>query len=748
MLGDRLNLTNRLIIVMALSCVIFGASIGYLYFKSQVPPETENGEGADGNLVGVIHIEGSITSSDGTGSVTEMINEAISNSSLKAVVLRIDSPGGYAQLVEQIYLDVLELRKEKPVVASVITALSGGYYVAVGAEYIYTHPSSMVGNVGVLGTGPQTLVPSELNLETGPYKVTGFSKLNFPFNLSEALESFAGAVGEGRGDRLKISQMELRKGKIYMGTEAVDAGLADALGGFQMALDHAASLAGLEEYEVVDVEADGEADGLETHYNGTAVNWRDLTLATLNEMNPPPAVYYLYLPPMAYEAPQILTTSTEDGEAETVFTKGQVIVDLSHGNGVSSWVFHLLSAELAMRGVYLGYGDTWEEVEGALDASSCLIVAAPTQSYSLEEFRAIEDFVNQGRMLLMFYDPAAEFSKATSPLGPINSLANRWGLSFGKGYLYNMEENYGIYRNIYVREFGDNNLTGGLDSMVLFTSTYLHSTDSDSAWTTPDTYSSMAERAGVYAPISVITKGNGTVAAFGDLSFMLEPYSYVEDNHGLILNLAGGISSILIPVVEEPEEPEYNITEPDLPVGTIKLYYETVEGEEQSLWWLRTAEDESVIERPDRVTTFHYNEEGELLGWEYDNVSLTYHSPVPDWDYPLTEGKAWSLRVGYTLTIYDLEMIGILLEAGEVVGFETVATRHEEYLCAKIHIRDVDELDRLGENWTTVVDEYVWVSSEVGTVRSESSSYLYVDGTFIDDEQRILMLQDVIWPDD
>ncbi len=746
--GERLNLTNRLIIVMALACVVFGASVGYLYFKSQLAPATDNGEPTDGNLVGVIHIEGSITSSAGTGSVTEAINEAISNSSLKAVVLRIDSPGGYAQLVEQIYLDVLELRKEKPVVASVVTALSGGYYVAVGAEYIYTHPSSMVGNVGVLGTGPQTLMPSELNLETGPYKVTGFSTLNFPFNLSTALDSFAGAVGEGRGDRLKISQLELREGKVYMGTEAVDAGLADALGGFQKALDHAASLAGLEDYEVVDVEVGGEADGLETYFNGTAVNWRDLTLATLNELNPPPAVYYLYLPPMAYQASQVSTVSTADGDPETVFTKGQVIVDLSHGNGVSSWVFDLLSAELAMRGVYLGYGDTWEEVEGALDASSCLIVAAPTQSYSLEEFRAIDDFVNQGRMLLLFYDPAAEYSQSTSPLGPINSLAHRWGLSFGKGYLYNMEDNYGLYRNIYVREFGDNNLTGGLDSMVLFTATYLHSTDSDSAWTTSDTYSSVAERAGVYAPISVITKGNGTVAAFGDLSFMIEPYSYVEDNHGLVLNLAGEISSIWIPLVEEPDEPEYNITEPDLPVGTMKLYYETVDGEEESIWWVRTAEDESVIERPDRVTTFHYSEEGELLSWEYGNVSLTYHSPLPDWDYPLTEGKAWSLRVGYNLTVNDLEMTGILLETGEVVGFETLVARGETYPCAKVHITDLDELNRLGENWTTVTDQYVWVSTEAGLVRSEGTSYLYINGTFMDQEERILQLQDVIWPED
>ena len=78
MLGERLNLTNRLIITMALACVVFGVSVSYLYFKSQIAPTGLNGEPTDGNLIGVIHIEGSITSSDGAGGVTEAINEAIS----------------------------------------------------------------------------------------------------------------------------------------------------------------------------------------------------------------------------------------------------------------------------------------------------------------------------------------------------------------------------------------------------------------------------------------------------------------------------------------------------------------------------------------------------------------------------------------------------------------------------------------------------------------------------------------------
>jgi hypothetical protein len=443
-----------------------------------------------------------------------------------------------------------------------------------------------------------------------------------------------------------------------------------------------------------------------------------------------------------------MVTTTEGGaNSEGVFTRGQVIVDLSHENSVSPWVMHLLSAELAMRGVYVGYSYTWEDVEEALDAASCFIVAAPRKDYSLEEFRAIEDFVDDGRMLLMFYDPAVEFSEYTSALGSINSLANRYGLTFGKGYLYNTEENYGIYRNIYVRDFKNNTITMDLDALVLFTSTFLHSTDSDAAWTTEDTYSSVAERAGEYVPISVITKGNGTVAAFGDISFIMEPYSYVEDNHGLVLNLAKEISSILIPVIEEPEEPEYNVTEPELPVGTQKLFTETVNGEEQSVWWLRTAENETRVERPETITVYNFNEDGKLLGWEFDNVTQVYHSPVPDVPYPLTEGKAWSFKVGYNLTIQEFQMTGLIVESGNVVGFETMEVKGEEYPCAKLLLTNIDELNRLGENWTTVTNEYAWISTEVGLVKSESQIYLYVNDLFVEDEERSLMLKNVLWPE-
>jgi protease-4 len=737
---NRSGFGSRLAIVLALACILLVSGLGYLYF-------TERG-GVERNMVGVIHIEGAITSAEAAGIVTAVINRAISNSSVKAVVIKIDSPGGSAHLVEQIYLDILELKQHKPVVASVVTALSGGYYIAVAADYIYTHPSSFVGNVGVMGVAPENLLPSEMNLESGPYKTTGFSKLLFPFNLSHALENFGGAVEAGRGSRLRLTPVELRKGMIYIGSEAVNAGLVDDVGSLQRAAEHAATEAGLETYMVVDIISGAGVSGLSTTYqNETSFQWRDMTVATLNRLNPPPAIYYLYLPLQAYQPDDGSTVSTTDEDnitAPKATGKGQVVVDLSHGNNVSPWVLNLLSAELAMRGVYTGYGDTWEEVESALNSASCLIVAEPTTAYSKDEFKTIDSFVNEGRMLLMFFDPASEYTEAQNLLSPINSLANRYGLTFGKGYLYNMDDHYGIYRNIYIRRFGNTSLTQKLESLVLFTATYLHSTDSDAAWTPDDTFASVAERRGSYAPLSVIDKGNGTVAAFGDITFLMEPYAYVEDNYQLLMNIVSAVAEIEVPVVEEEEEPEFNISEPDLPVGTVKIYTERVDGKEQEVRWIRMGENETRVERPDRVTFYHFDEEGGLVRWKSNGVEQVYDSPLIELSYPLFEGKAWAYEVGYNLSYQGNVSRGLVRGNGQVKEFEDMADeKGERYLCAKVFMTERDELARYDHNITSVYSKYLWIAHEVGMVKAESEVSYYIDGELAYEETRSLLLASI-----
>jgi hypothetical protein len=81
------------------------------------------------NVIGIIDVSGAILSAQDAGPYTEMIEQAIHNDSVKAVVLRIDCPGGDAEQIEGIYLDLLELKAAKPVIASVVFAASGGYYI-------------------------------------------------------------------------------------------------------------------------------------------------------------------------------------------------------------------------------------------------------------------------------------------------------------------------------------------------------------------------------------------------------------------------------------------------------------------------------------------------------------------------------------------------------------------------------------------------------------------------------------------
>ncbi len=727
---------KKLVVALALVSIILVSGLGYMFYSETWKSERQ--------IVGVISVDGPIISSQTAVEITEAINQAISNTSVKAVVLRIDSPGGYAHLIEQIYLDALELKAEKPIVASVASALSGGYYIAVAADYIYAHPASMVGNVGVIGTGPQTLIPSETVLESGPFKATGFSKLLFPFNLSHALESFASAVESGRENRLRLSSNNLRRGMVYMGSEAVTAGLVDEIGSLQKAAEHAATEAGLTEYEIVEIRP-GYADSQSVNSsNVTQVAWRDITVEILNRLNPPPAVYYLYLPSGAYVQDLVAQEQTA-GEVDSNETapstgKGTVMVDISHGNKISSWELDTLMAELAKRDIMLSFAATWEELNSSLVSASGLVIAAPTESYSQKERERIKSFVEDGRMLLLFSDPAVEYLETPALLGPINSIAKQFGLTFAKGYLYNEEEHYGIYRNIYVRQFPNTSLTGDLDTLVLFTATHVRSNGLEAALTSDDTYSSTAEQKGSYAPIA-IGRRNGTVAAFGDLTFLIEPYCYVEDNYELILNIVSALGKVEVVVEEKPEEVKFKITEPEFPIGTVKVYAEEVDGDLHEVIWTRVADNETRVERPDKTTHYYYDDAGSLVRYVSNGMEVTYDDPVPPTPYPLVEEKSWEYASNFTL-IMDTETIrGRISGKEKVVSFQVVkAGDGESYQCAKVSLEEKEWIMRGENNLTAVTTGYSWTSSETGVVQLELVIRYYMDDIFMYEENRRMML--------
>lgn len=240
-------------------------------------------------IVGIIKIEGVIDTFD-KDRLVETIKNAKDNRSIKAVVLDINSPGGGATSIEEIYLTLLDLRKEKPIVAFIDNiGASGAYYIAIASNFIYSKPSSDVGNVGVVSVLPREENITENIVITGPFKRTGTSRKEFINQIGLIQENFLRAVLFQRDEKLKLSKEELGEGKIYIGFDAQKLGLIDSLGTFEDAVRKAAKLAHIANYDVVKLNK-------ETGITITillSVNQSILSSST----NTVPLNYYLYINP-------------------------------------------------------------------------------------------------------------------------------------------------------------------------------------------------------------------------------------------------------------------------------------------------------------------------------------------------------------------------------------------------------------------------------------------------------------------
>ena len=204
--------------------------------------------------IATITISGTIFDQAHTDDILDMLRYTRDNSDIKAVVLRIDSPGGEVSVIEQIYLDVLRLRQQKPVVTSIgARGASGGYYIAVASNFIYAQPTSQLGSIGVWCSLPR---PEELDediLTTGLFKATGGTKRKTTGVLEMMRQKFVEAVMSQRGDRLKLSEEELSLAELYIGIESFRYGLIDGIGTSTDAIEKAASLAGIKHYKVVEL---------------------------------------------------------------------------------------------------------------------------------------------------------------------------------------------------------------------------------------------------------------------------------------------------------------------------------------------------------------------------------------------------------------------------------------------------------------------------------------------------------------
>jgi protease-4 len=201
--------------------------------------------------------------------VREYLTMAERDSGVKAIVLRINSPGGSAAASQEIASLIRHFKEDtgKPVVVSMgDTAASGGYYISVYADRIVANPSTLTGSIGVISQfiyieGLLDKLGLELEtIKSGEHKDMGIWPLTqeqrqIIQDISDDLyRQFVSAVAEGRG--LPVEQVtELATGQLYTGTQARSLGLIDDLGGLDTAVDIAAGLAGITMPEVEEYSA-------------------------------------------------------------------------------------------------------------------------------------------------------------------------------------------------------------------------------------------------------------------------------------------------------------------------------------------------------------------------------------------------------------------------------------------------------------------------------------------------------------
>lgn len=217
-----------------------------------------------GAKVAVVEVEGIIGAGTDRGLDTDTLirtlGEYRDDPAIRAVVLRIDSPGGVVGPTQEIFTAVRRLREaKKPVVASLgSVAASGGYYVAVAADRIYANPGTLTGSIGVVmqlanvegllkKVGVEYVV-----IKAGAYKDVGnFARAMTPEErrilqamLDDVYDQFISAVAEGRG--LDPKQVRgFAEGRIYSGRQAQRLKMVDDLGGLEDAIEAAAKIAGL-----------------------------------------------------------------------------------------------------------------------------------------------------------------------------------------------------------------------------------------------------------------------------------------------------------------------------------------------------------------------------------------------------------------------------------------------------------------------------------------------------------------------
>ena len=232
------------------------------------------GKKKEGDQIAVYYAYGDIVDTEQGGmaqnghsivanTVCKDLEKLMNDDDVKAVVLRVNSPGGSAYASEQIWRSVTQLKTKKPVVVSMGGyAASGGYYISCNANYIYSEPTTITGSIGIFGMFPDFsgLLTDKLGVkfdEVKTNKHAAFGTMARPFNEEEmalleqyidrGYKLFRQRVADGR--KMTVEQVEeIAQGRVWLGNDALPIKLVDAIGSLDDAVKKAAQLAKLDEY--------------------------------------------------------------------------------------------------------------------------------------------------------------------------------------------------------------------------------------------------------------------------------------------------------------------------------------------------------------------------------------------------------------------------------------------------------------------------------------------------------------------
>ena len=236
--------------------------------------EAEDGGDSVANAVAVVYAVGAIQSGEGDDAtigsdrIAGALRDARLDPEVGAVVLRVNSPGGSALASDVLWRETVLLREAgKPLVASMSDlAASGGYYISCAADHILAQPNTITGSIGVFGVLPSAgkLLKERIGLDFDGVKLHDYAdaaSMHTPIqgqalaaineSVTKIYDSFIGRVADGRGMSIEAVDAVAR-GRVWTGQDAMEKGLVDGIGNLQDAIEMAAGMANLDEFDMIE----------------------------------------------------------------------------------------------------------------------------------------------------------------------------------------------------------------------------------------------------------------------------------------------------------------------------------------------------------------------------------------------------------------------------------------------------------------------------------------------------------------